>query len=110
MGWKINGVEYGTSAGSTIYVTSEINDKVFLNYKTISGKYLPFCYSYDIQYQGSDIDPPSGYEYTDCDNQTQNGNVDFGNPSAAVCCFLDTISITEGPEIGITLGSICSYY
>jgi len=110
MGWKINGVEYGTSAGSTIYVTSEINDKVFGNYKTINGKYLPFCYTYDIQYQGTPEEPPSDYEYTDCDNSTQNGNVDFGNPTAQVCCFLDTVSTTGGPEVGINLNGICSYY
>ena len=112
MPWKINGKAYGDVTGSNIYPTSEINSKLFLNYKTVNGRYLPFCYSYQIDYLGVPPEPPSEGEYTDCDGSTQNFNVNDGDPTAFVCAFLDSIEGTAGPEPDITLLGTdgCDYY
>lgn len=113
MPWSINGKEYGDNAGSTLYVTSQINGKTFTNYKTVNGKYLPFCYKYQVSWLGNPpFDPPSDFEYTDCDKNTQNGQVNEGEMMVEICCFLDSINVTGGPEVGITLQGTdgCNYY
>jgi hypothetical protein len=113
MPWKINGKAYGDVTGTNIYPTSKISSKFFGNYKTVNGRYLPFCYSYQIDYLGTPpFDPPTEGEYTDCNGDTQSFNVNDGEPQVFVCAFLDSVSSTGGPEPGITLlgTSGCDYY
>lgn len=114
MPWKINGKEYGDNAGSTIYVSSKINGTIFLNYKTVNSKYLPFCYTYEITYLGMPpFDPPSEVEAANCDaNGTDRYTLFDGNPSQIICCFIDSINVTSGPDIGITLFGTdgCNFY
>lgn len=113
MPWKINGKQYGDVAGDTIYVTSKINGVLFINYKTVNGRYLPFCYRYQVSWLGMPpFDPPSDFEYTNCDGGTENGQVNVGEMMVEICCFIDSINVTGGPEIGITLTGTdgCEYY
>ena len=97
MAFKINGV--------LVSETSKLSTgNVFGTGKKVSGVQLNVCYTYDIANNVPDPPPPDppnppiDFSWTDCDGNSQNVGLSFGQ-SDQICAIVDSVSDSGGGDI-----------
>lgn len=97
MAWKINGV--------TVSETSKVSSNtVWGTGRKMSGVQLNVCYTYDLANNVPDPPPPDppnppiDFSYTDCDGNSQNVGLMFGQ-TTQVCAIVDSVTDSGGGDI-----------